>query len=105
MIKSLILFRECMVKSGFSCVFIDFWRVEFFYIKILLLFFFEKLMFDVFLNVIYSMLYDLDIFLKVSRVEVKLLFKIDLWFRKFILNIRIDILYMYKSKKLRLFMY
>lgn len=35
-------------------------------------------MFDVFLNVIYSMLYDLDIFLKVSRVEVKLLFKIDL---------------------------
>lgn len=37
-------------------------------------------MFDVFLNVIYSMLYDLDIFLKVLRVEVKLLFicKIDL---------------------------
>lgn len=62
-------------------------------------------MFDVFLNVIYSMLYDLDIFLKVSRVEVKLLFKIDLRFRKFILNIRIDILYMYISKKLRLFMY
>lgn len=68
---SLTLSRECMAKSGPSCAFTDFWRVESFHMKTLPSLPPEKLMSAAFPNATHSMSHDLETFPKVPRVEVK----------------------------------